>query len=74
MSLNSTYSVVFKNPRDQSQIQHLACQMFPSKPKCLQVAHENAIKDPYQYLFLGFHSNSAEFARIQENIFPILTY
>ena len=28
----------FKNPRDQSQIRHLACQMFPSKPKFLQVA------------------------------------
>ena len=33
ISLNSTYIVVFKNPRDQSQIRHLACQMFPSKPK-----------------------------------------
>ena len=33
ISLNSTCIVVFKNPRDQSQIRHLACQMFPSKPK-----------------------------------------
>ena len=29
ISLNSTYIVVFKNPRDQSRIRHLACQMFP---------------------------------------------
>ena len=28
ISLNSTYIMVFKNPRDQSQIRHLACQMF----------------------------------------------
>ena len=27
ISLNSTYIVVFKNPRDQTQIRHLACQM-----------------------------------------------
>ena len=33
ISLNSTYIVVLRNPRDQSQIGHLACQMFPSKPK-----------------------------------------
>ena len=30
ISLNSNYIVVFKNQRDQSQMRHLACQMFPS--------------------------------------------
>ena len=44
----------FKNPRDQSQILHLACQMFPSKPKFLQAAYEEETKDPYRYLFLIF--------------------
>ena len=70
MSLNSTYIVVFKNPRDQTQIRHLACQMFPSKPKFLQAAYEEETKDPYWYLFLDFHPNSAEFARVRGNIFP----
>ena len=70
ISLNSTYIVVYKNPRDQSQIRHLACQMFPSKPKFLQVAYEDATKDPYRYLFLDFHPNSPEFARVRGNIFP----
>ena len=70
ISLNSTYIVVFKNPRDQSQICHLACQMFSSKPKFLQVAYEDATKDPYRYLFLDFHPNSPEFARVRGNIFP----
>ena len=70
ISLNSTYIVVFKNPRDQSQIRHLACQMFPSKPKFLQVAYEDATKDPYRYLFLDFHPNSPEFARVRGHIFP----
>ena len=64
ISLNSTYIVVLKNPRDQSQIHHLACQMSPSKPKFLQVAYEDATKDPYRYLFLDFHPNSPEFARV----------
>ena len=70
ISLNSTYIVVFKNPRDQSQIRHLACQMFPSKPKFLQAAYEEETKDPYRYLFLDFHPNSPEFARVRGNIFP----
>ena len=70
ISLNSTYIVVFKNPRDQSQIRHLACQMFPSKPKFLQVAYEDATKDPYRYLLLDFHPNSPEFARDRGHIFP----
>ena len=73
ISLNSTYIVVFKNPRDQSQIRHLACQMFPSKPKFLQVAYEDAMKDPYRYLFLDFHLNSPEFARVR-GTFSHLTY
>ena len=68
--LNSTYIVVFKDPRDQTQIRHLACQMFPSKPKFLQVAYEDATKDPYWYLILDFHPNSPEFARVHGNIFP----
>ena len=66
ISLNSTLIVVFKNPRDQSQIRHLACQMFPSKPKF----YVDATKDPYRYLFLDFHPNSPEFARVRRNIFP----
>ena len=70
ISLNSTYIVVFKNPRDQSQIRHLACQMFPSKPKFLQAAYEEETKDPYRYLFLDFHPNSTEFERVRGNTCP----
>ena len=50
ISVNSTFIMVFKNPRDQSQIHHLACQMFPSKPKFLHAAYEKEMKDPYQYI------------------------
>ena len=70
VSLNSTYIEVFKNPRDQSQIRHLACQVFPSKPKYLQAAYEEETKDPYRYLFSDFDPNSQEFARVRGNIFP----
>ena len=70
ISLNLTFIVVFKNPRDQSRIRHLNCQIFPSKPKFLQAAYEEEMKEPYRYLFLDFHPNSPEFARVRGNIFP----
>ena len=70
ISLNSTYIMVLKSPRHQTQIRHLTCQMFPSKPKFLQAAYEKETKDPYKYLFLDFHPNSPEFARVHGNIFP----
>ena len=70
ISLNSTYMVIFKNPRDQSQIRPLACQMFPSKAKFLQAAYEEETKDPCRYSLLDFHPNSTEFARVRGNIFP----
>ena len=44
VSLNSTYIAVFKSPRDQTQIRHLACQMFPSKPKFLEAAYKEETK------------------------------
>ena len=64
ISLNSTYIVVSKNPRDQSQIRHLS----PSKPKFLQAGYKEETKDPYRYLFLDFHPNSPEFARLRGSI------
>ena len=59
-----------ESKRFNPKVHHLACQMFPFKPKFLQVAYENSMKDPYRYLFLDFHPNSPEFARVRANIFP----
>ena len=42
MSLNSHYLVLFNNPRDRSQIKHLARQMNPSNPKFIEEAFEDA--------------------------------
>ena len=38
ISLNSQYMVVFKNPRDASQMSHLARQMYPERVKFVQEA------------------------------------
>ena len=70
ISLNSTYMVVFKNPRDQSQIRQLACQMYPGKTKILQAAYDLETRDPFRYLFLDLHPESPEWTRMRGNIFP----
>ena len=42
ISLNSQYMVVFKNPRDSSQMATLARQMYPGRGKFVQAAFKDA--------------------------------
>ena len=51
ISLNSQYIVVFKNPRDVSQMTTLAKQMYPGRVKFVQEAFADATSNPYGYNF-----------------------
>ena len=53
-SLNTHYYIIFKNPRDKSQVEFLARQILPRKSKALNEGFEAATSKPYQYLFLDF--------------------
>ena len=70
MSLNSHYLVVFKSPRDSSQVNHLARQMFPGHVKYMQQAFEDATKRPYGYLFCDLKPEAPTDVRLRTNIFP----
>ncbi|CAH3193474.1 unnamed protein product [Porites evermanni] len=70
MSLNSHYLVVFKRPRDSSQVNHLARQMFPGHVKYMQEAFEDATKRPYGYLFCDLKPETPTDFRLRTNIFP----
>ena len=70
ISLNAHYLVIFKNPRDNSQILHLAKQAYPSRPKVLQEAFLDATSKPYGYLLLDFKQNTQEEYRLRSQIFP----
>ena len=70
MSLNSHYLVVFKSPRDSSQVNHLARQMFPGHVKYMQEAFEDATKRPYGYLFCDLKPETPTDFRLRTNIFP----
>ena len=70
ISLNSHYIVVFKNPRDASQIVHLAKQSYPSRPKVVQEAFLDATSKPFGYLLFDFTQKIQDSYRLRAQIFP----
>ena len=50
ISLNAQYMIVFKNPRDSSQLANLARQMYPGRGAFVQEAFADATASPYGYL------------------------
>lgn len=70
MSLNSAYFVLFKNPRDITQINYLARQMYPKNSKFLQEAYQDATSKPHGYLLIDCKQFTPEEMRIRTNIFP----
>ena len=70
ISLNAHYMILFKNPRDASQISHLARQMYPSKSKYMMEAYRDATSIPYGYLFIDLKPDTHENMRLRTHIFP----
>lgn len=71
ISLNCHYLVIFKNPRDKSQINVLARQMFPNKSNFFLEAFDDAVeKKSHSYLFVDLSQETEEQNRIQTGILP----
>ena len=68
ISLNTHYMIVFKNPRDGSQITHLAKQMFPRNVKYLQEAFTDATSTPHGYLLVDLKQETPDHIRLRTNI------
>lgn len=75
-SLNTHYYVIFKNPRDKSQLEFLARQILPRKSKALIEVFEAATEMPHNYLFLDFTQECPDKFRFRSNLFdkPMLIY
>lgn len=70
-SLNMHYLVMMKNPRDASQISHIARQMYPKASEALVEAYHSVTHNsPYSYLLMDFHQDTPAELRIRTNIFP----
>ena len=70
ITLNASYLVIFKNPRDRSQISHMARQVYPENPKFLQEAYYDATTKPHGYILLDLKQDTQELFRVRTNIFP----
>ena len=69
-NLNVNYLVIFKNPRDNTVIDFLARQAFPSNRKFLMDAFQDATHNkPFGYLFLDFTQTCPEELRVRADIF-----
>jgi hypothetical protein len=69
MSLNTQYLILFKNPRDATQVATLGRQMYPNNSKFLVEAFNDATKRPYGYLLLDLRADTLENYRVRTNIF-----
>ena len=70
ISLNAHYLVIFKNPRDGSQIVHLAKQMYPGKTHYVRQAFTLATRQPHGYLLIDLKQATPEGMRLRSHIFP----
>lgn len=61
--------VVFKNPRDQQQFQHLARQVYPENSKDLLRIYKEATSIPHNYLLIDLTQEISEILRFRTNIF-----
>ena len=70
LSLNSSYLILFYNPRHKVQISTLARQMYPGKCKEFMEIFNDAISrdNGYGYLFLDLNVYTNNDMRIQSNI------
>ena len=68
ISLNTHYMVVFKNPRDGSQITHLAKQMYPDKIRYVKEAFADATARPHGYLFVDLKQHTPDHLRLRTDV------
>lgn len=70
ISLNTTYLVIFKNPRDSSQISHYASQFSPRNSKYIVDVYHDVTRGAYSYLFFDHHQSTDAAIRIRSHILP----
>ena len=69
MSLNTQYSILFKNPRDQLQVMTLSRQMFPHRSYLFMDQFNQATAEPYGYLVIDLKQNTPDQQRLRTGVF-----
>ena len=70
ISLNSHYSVIFRNGRDASKFRTMAYQICPNDGKWLVDSFTDATSKPYGYLVLDHHPSTPEDQTVVTNTLP----
>jgi hypothetical protein len=70
ISLNTHYFFLFKNSRDELQIQTLGRQIFPGQVKYFMDAYKKATKEKYGYLCIDLCPHSDPTYKLRTNILP----
>ncbi|KAK6171966.1 hypothetical protein SNE40_018382 [Patella caerulea] len=70
ISLNAHYVVLFKNPRDASQMGVLARQMYPGQGQFMQEAFADATSTPRSYLLIDLKPDTPDELRLRTRILP----
>ena len=68
ISLNAHYIVLFKQPRDISQIEALGRQMFPSQGKLFLAAYKSAVQRDFGYLLIDLKSTTDDRLRLRADL------
>lgn len=69
ISLNCKYLVFFKNPRDQSQINPLARQIYPENSGELIRVYKEVTETPFSYLLFDLTQTGSQLTRFRTAIF-----
>lgn len=69
VSLNTHYMVLFKNPRDATQIRTLGYQMYPDSSQFLTQAYMDATSKAYGYIIVDLRPNGTDALRVCTDIF-----
>lgn len=71
ISLNCSYLLIFKSPRDSSQILYLSRQIFPKKKNFLVKAYEMATeRKAHSYILIDCKQSQDDQLRIRTNVLP----
>ena len=69
ISLNTNYLVLFKNPRDSSQLAVISRQMYPGETRYFMSAFRDATAQPFGYLLIDFKAKTPDSFRLRSDLF-----
>ena len=68
LSLNAHYLVIFKNPRDMSQIGYISRQAFPANPRFLTAVYNGETHERHSYIVLDCKQATPDNLRVRNSV------